>query len=57
MALYIPHSFFHLALLFYVRPENFWTLYMALSSYAIMVTVCRRFLLRMLTSYKIFDSV
>ena len=25
MALYIPHSIFHLARLLYVRPENFWT--------------------------------
>jgi hypothetical protein len=26
MALYIPHSIFHLARLLYVRPETFWTL-------------------------------
>ena len=26
MALYIPHSIFHLALLLYVRPEKVWTL-------------------------------
>ena len=27
MALYIPHSVFHLARLLYVRPENFGTYY------------------------------
>ena len=26
MALYIPHSIFHLARILYVRPETFWTL-------------------------------
>ena len=26
MALYIPHSIFHMARFLYVRPETFWTL-------------------------------
>jgi hypothetical protein len=32
MALYIPHSIFHLALLLYVRPENFGPYYVSTQS-------------------------
>ena len=42
MALYIPHSIFHLARLLYVRPETFGPYYVCITSVVISVKVSGR---------------
>ena len=44
MALYIPHSIFHLARLLYIRPETFGPYYVCLSLRSVCVCVCVFFL-------------
>ena len=43
MALYIPHNFFHLALLLYVRPETFGPYYVALKTQMVIRTFTNTF--------------
>ena len=40
MALYIPYSIFHLARLFYVRPENFGPYYVRMRVYVYACIAC-----------------
>ena len=40
MALYIPHSIFHLARLLYVRPETFWPYYVCMYMYIALFGDC-----------------